>query len=983
MLSAGDSGNGNLLAAQRATLTRAATVESLSFYVTAASGSLILGIYDATGPNGGPGALKASTKSFIPRTGWNTATVVTPVSLTAGNYWLAYLPSSNGLSFVKTNASGNCAYYGYNFGSLPSKFSASPTSCTPATWSFYATLALPATAVNGACGSSNGADLTSAPTTNLCSAGTGSTVTGSGPWSWSCAGSGGGTTASCSALHKISGACGSANGVAASTAPTANLCSAGKASTVAGSGPWSWSCAGSNGGSTATCSDSLSSSAVSGVCGSANGVAVSSAPTSGLCTTGSASAVSGSGPWNWSCAGSNGGATAKCSDSLKSASSSSSDPTSGLLPSDRDASANWKKAGLQSVGGIPNRTTICTTLSPSGGDDTSAIQTAINACPTGQVVLLKAGTFKINAPNFVKINKSITVRGSGPCAGASGAGSTIPYPSTPSMTSCTLINRTNGAVYGRQTASGNPSPHFVVGSSDQYGNTSLGTAVNLAANATPGAYTVQLASTSGLTAGEIVVIDELGNLGWRPTWVWPGETLWSAPDYRIGVRAQPTCDPGDQGGVCKGGSTPPNINSIFHTLEMGRYIMEIKQIASIGAGPCPGANCTITFNSPVMIDYRTANTAHIVPMLGASGASLTTYAGLENLTMQGADGSSVYVAACAYCWLKNTEDTDYYGYYSWGSTAVISGFRDQLEGIYTHNAAYPAQGGAAYNWSLDGGSSEILIENSISMLADKVMVARGSGAGSAVAYNYADEGLNAGAGGLIETGLNASHWLGSHHVLFEGNWTWGADSDATWGPTPFMTWLRNDVTGFRSTFHDYINNVTISDLNHIPSTNGVHGIAPAIQNYWHSYIGNVVGTPGYMHGWVYENNTQGANAIWNPGYNVNSTHEDPEVWSQQTGASACVTASGDQCPLIRYGNYDYVTNSIADPSSPVGTIPNSFFLSSAPAFFGAGASCTYPWPWVTPTGSSQIQKPTGTGCTANSALPAKARFDAGTPFKQP
>ena len=210
-------------------------------------------------------------------------------------------------------------------------------------------------------------------------------------------------------------------------------------------------------------------------------------------------------------------------------------------------------------------------------------------------------------------------------------------------------------------------------------------------------------------------------------------------------------------------------------------------------------------NSPVTIIYRTANTAHIAPILGASGQAPATYVGLENLTMQGADGGSVEMAACAYCWLKNTEDTDYYGYYTNGDITIKSGFRDQLEGIYSHNAAYPAQGGAAYNWGLDGGSSEILIENSITMLADKVMVARGSGAGSVVAYNYSDEALNAGANGLVETGLNASHWLGSHHVLFEGNWTFGADSDATWGPTPFMTWLRNDVTGFRSTFHDYIN----------------------------------------------------------------------------------------------------------------------------------------------------------------------------------
>src|SRR5271157_84019 len=138
VLSAPDGGNGNLVDAQSATLAQTATIQSLSFYVTAASGSLILGIYDATGPNGGPGALKASTASFTAVTGWNTAKVVTPVSLAAGTYWLAYLPSSNALSFVKTNASGKAAWQSYSFGSLPSKFSTSPSLSTT-TWSFYAT----------------------------------------------------------------------------------------------------------------------------------------------------------------------------------------------------------------------------------------------------------------------------------------------------------------------------------------------------------------------------------------------------------------------------------------------------------------------------------------------------------------------------------------------------------------------------------------------------------------------------------------------------------------------------------------------------------------------------------------------------------------------------------------------------------------------------------------------------------------------------
>jgi hypothetical protein len=55
------------------------------------------------------------------------------------------------------------------------------------------------TAINGVCGAVNGQSLTTAPTGSLCSAGTASAVSGNGPWTWSCGGSNGGNTASCSA----------------------------------------------------------------------------------------------------------------------------------------------------------------------------------------------------------------------------------------------------------------------------------------------------------------------------------------------------------------------------------------------------------------------------------------------------------------------------------------------------------------------------------------------------------------------------------------------------------------------------------------------------------------------------------------------------------------------------------------------------------------------------------------------------------------
>ncbi|RTL32544.1 MAG: bifunctional metallophosphatase/5'-nucleotidase [Burkholderiales bacterium] len=65
---------------------------------------------------------------------------------------------------------------------------------------------------------------------------------------------------------------------------------------------------------------SAATSAVNGVCGTANGQTLGAAPTTGLCATGTPSSVAGTGPWNWSCAGSNGGGTASCSANKSTAS---------------------------------------------------------------------------------------------------------------------------------------------------------------------------------------------------------------------------------------------------------------------------------------------------------------------------------------------------------------------------------------------------------------------------------------------------------------------------------------------------------------------------------------------------------------------------------------------------------------------------------------------------------------------------------------
>jgi hypothetical protein len=59
---------------------------------------------------------------------------------------------------------------------------------------------------NGVCGPANGGTFSSAPTTGLCADGSEPWVKGSGPWMWSCSGSCGGSSPSCSA-NKSGGTC--------------------------------------------------------------------------------------------------------------------------------------------------------------------------------------------------------------------------------------------------------------------------------------------------------------------------------------------------------------------------------------------------------------------------------------------------------------------------------------------------------------------------------------------------------------------------------------------------------------------------------------------------------------------------------------------------------------------------------------------------------------------------------------------------------
>src|SRR5579863_2742598 len=71
-------------------------------------------------------------------------------------------------------------------------------------------------------------------------------------------------------------------------------------------------------------------------------------------------------------------------------------PWSGLIAPNR--AIDWSQAG---AGAIPSRTTICTTLNSSAPP--TAVASALAACPSGQTVMLAAGTYNWSSSLIVKI----------------------------------------------------------------------------------------------------------------------------------------------------------------------------------------------------------------------------------------------------------------------------------------------------------------------------------------------------------------------------------------------------------------------------------------------------------------------------------------------------------------------------------------------------------------------------------------------------
>lgn len=150
---------------------------------------------------------------------------------------------------------------------------------------------------------------------------------------------------------------------------------------------------------------------------------------------------------------------------------------SGILSPSR--AIDWSSAGVP--GGIPTRTTDCATINAAtygngASDATSAINSALSSCPSGQVVSLGAGTFLINGN--VQVPANVTLRGAG-------ANQTILHARN---TSGAVVTLGNGGVSWAQT-----------------------NAVAITGGTAAGSTSITLSSASGVTVGSYLIIDQLND----------------------------------------------------------------------------------------------------------------------------------------------------------------------------------------------------------------------------------------------------------------------------------------------------------------------------------------------------------------------------------------------------------------------------------------------------------------------------------------
>ncbi len=420
-----------------------------------------------------------------------------------------------------------------------------------------------------------------------------------------------------------------------------------------------------------------------------------------------------------------------------------------IIPADRII--DWSTAGIP--GGIPVRQTICTTIDSSlygngSTDATNAIQDALDNCPDGQVVYLPQGTYIIS--DTINLDDYDTLRGAGPGK--------------------TIIKHTGG--YSRSMVDMRGSVYYQISSLHKTYNV-------LTAN--KDSQVITLASTTGISPGDILLINQLND----------GDLV-----DPVGVEGKCTyC--GYEGG--------------------DRVLGQFVEVTAVNGSQ-------VSLNLPLHWTYD----PNLEPWAYQVDANaMVRHAGLEDITLTQDDPEVEFMIemdGAQYSWVKNVEIKNVQRRAMW----VIDSLQNEIRDMYIHIGIDGYGRDRGYGIFLDLHSSNNMVENNVLSTIDGGGVMAGGGAsGNVIAYNYFHNISFDDPWWLIAS-PSINHNPHPKMNLWEGNIASKAEADIIHGSSSHNTLFRCRSNGWQAESITTRNNA----------------IEIAAKNTYMNVVGCVLGTPG-------------------------------------------------------------------------------------------------------------------------------------------
>lgn len=359
-----------------------------------------------------------------------------------------------------------------------------------------------------------------------------------------------------------------------------------------------------------------------------------------------------------------------------------------------------------------------------------------------------------------------------------------------------------------------------------------------------------------------------------------------------------------------------------------RHLSQIVEVTAISGN-------TITFNPPLYTTYSNA----LSPQAVVFNVTLK-YAGVENLHVKANNTGmdlNFQMYDVAYCWIKGCESDYTDGDHAW----VAECYRCELRDNWFHDGYVHGPGSHDDTIIIMCHSSGILYEDNIMTRLHCGVMLEGGGGGHVIGYNFVTNTFDSGSYTAIMPDLNY-HGLYVQQTLWEGNSASSLSQDSIHGPSGTGTALRNYLAG---------NNWNNGSGSWIQGGYGFRPVNLGHTSYQFNLVGNILGKDMPL-------NNSGYNAVYMRSWPSVRSYDEPNIFSLGYGYGAdngdnsggVSSINDDTMPffsLINHGNWDSVTGTIQWSNSiPDRTIPSSYYLSSAPSWFG-----NMTWPPFNPTNS--------------------------------